>query len=57
MARRCASCLTRTYDLLNTDANALVKTKDPNEYLRKLRFHQQVKSTRDYGLRERLAHG
>lgn len=42
--------LTRTYDLLNTDANALVKTKDPNEYLRKLRFHQRVTSYRDYGL-------
>jgi homoserine kinase type II len=44
--------LTRTYDLLNTDANAMVKTKDPNEYLRKLRFHQRVKSYRDYGLGE-----
>jgi homoserine kinase type II len=44
--------LTRTYDLLNTDANALVKTKDPNEYLRKLRFHQRVKSAREYGLGE-----
>jgi homoserine kinase type II len=44
--------LTRTYDLLNTDANALVKTKDPNEYLRKLRFHQRVKSAREYGLEE-----
>ena len=42
--------LTRTYDLLNKDANALVKTKDPNEYLRKLRFHQRVKSAREYGL-------
>jgi homoserine kinase type II len=42
--------LTRTYDLINTDANALVKTKDPNEYLRKLRFHQRVKSHRAYGL-------
>jgi homoserine kinase type II len=42
--------LTRTYDFLNTDANALVKTKDPNEYLRKLRFHQRVVSYRDYGL-------
>jgi homoserine kinase type II len=41
--------LTRTYDLINTDANALVRTKDPNEYLRKLRFHQRVKSYRDYG--------
>ena len=44
--------LTRTYDLLNTDENALVKTNDPNEYLRKLRFHQRVKSYRDYGLKE-----
>jgi len=44
--------LTRTYDFLNTDANALVKTKDPNEYLRKLRFHQRVTSYRDYGLGE-----
>lgn len=44
--------LTRTYDLLNTDANALVKTKDPNEYLRKLRFHQSVTSYRDYGIGE-----
>jgi homoserine kinase type II len=45
--------LTRTYDLINTDAAALVKTKDPNEYLRKLRFHQRVRSTREYGLKER----
>ncbi|HUU65765.1 MAG TPA: homoserine kinase [Methyloceanibacter sp.] len=44
--------LTRTYDWLNTDANALVKTKDPTEYLRKLRFHQRVTSYRDYGLGE-----
>jgi homoserine kinase type II len=42
--------LTRTYDWLNTDENALVRTKDPSEYLRKLRFHQRVKSYRDYGL-------
>jgi homoserine kinase type II len=44
--------LTRTYDFINTDAKALVKTKDPKEYLRKLRFHQRVKSTREYGLKE-----
>lgn len=44
--------LTRTYDWLNTDASALVKTKDPTEYLRKLRFHQRVASYRDYGLGE-----
>lgn len=42
--------LTRSYDWLNTDENALVKFKDPNEYLRKLRFHRRVKSYRDYGL-------
>jgi homoserine kinase type II len=42
--------LTRTYDWLNTHESALVRTKDPNEYLRKLRFHQRVKSYRDYGL-------
>ena len=42
--------LTRTYDVLNADANALVKTKDPREYLRKLRFHQRIGSYRDYGL-------
>jgi homoserine kinase type II len=42
--------LTRSYDWLNTDENALVRFKDPNEYLRKLRFHRRVKSYRDYGL-------
>ena len=30
--------LTRTYDWLNTDESALVRTKDPNEYLRKLQI-------------------
>ena len=44
--------LTRSYDRLNTDAGALVKQKDPNEYLRKLRFHRGVKSYREYGLGE-----
>jgi homoserine kinase type II len=43
--------LTRSYDWLNTDENALVKFKDPNEYLRKLRFHRKVKSYREYGLK------
>jgi len=43
--------LTRSYDWLNTDENAMVKFKDPNEYLRKLRFHRSVKSYRDYGLK------
>jgi homoserine kinase type II len=44
--------LTRSYDWLNTAGEALVKRKDPNEYLRKLRFHRKVKSYRDYGLGE-----
>lgn len=44
--------LTRSYDWLNTDGGALVKRKDPNEFLRKLRFHRGVKSYRDYGLGE-----
>jgi homoserine kinase type II len=44
--------LTRSYDWLNTDENAMVKFKDPNEYLRKLRFHRRVKSYRDYGLKD-----
>jgi homoserine kinase type II len=42
--------LTRLYDWFNTDENALVKPKDPLEYRRKLRFHQQVRSANDYGL-------
>jgi homoserine kinase type II len=44
--------LTRSYDWLNTDGEALVKRKDPNEYLRKLRFQGKVNSYRDYGLGE-----
>jgi homoserine kinase type II len=44
--------LTRSYDWLNTDENALVKFKDPNEYLRKLRFHRRVKSYGEYGLKD-----
>jgi homoserine kinase type II len=42
--------LTRLVDWLNVPAGALVKPKDPLEYLRKLRFHQAVTSVRDYGL-------
>ena len=32
-----------------------MKTKDPIEYLRKLRFHRGVKSDRDYGLGRDMA--
>ena len=42
--------LTRLYDWVHTPAGALVKRKDPNEYLAKLRFHRSVKSLADYGL-------
>jgi homoserine kinase type II len=42
--------LTRLVDWLNVPAGALVRPKDPIEYVRKLRFHQKVASARDYGL-------
>jgi homoserine kinase type II len=42
--------LTRLVDWLNVPPGALVKPKDPLEYVRKLRFHQGVASVRDYGL-------
>src|ERR1700733_3472088 len=42
--------LTRLVDWLNVPPGALVKPKDPLEYVRKLRFHQGVKSIKDYGL-------
>ena len=42
--------LTRLYDLLNHPEGALVKPKDPIEYLHKLRFHQGVRGPSAYGL-------
>jgi len=42
--------LTRLVDLLNVPPGALVQPKDPLEYVRKLRFHQQVKTIADYGV-------
>lgn len=42
--------LTRIFDWLNTPAGALVKRKDPLEYLRKLRFHQGLSGPGAYGL-------
>jgi homoserine kinase type II len=42
--------LTRLVDWLNVPPGALVKPKDPLEYVRKLRFQQSVASMRDYGL-------
>jgi homoserine kinase type II len=42
--------LTRLYDWLNQVDGALVKPKDPLEYLAKLRFHRQVADPGAYGL-------
>jgi homoserine kinase type II len=42
--------LTRLVDWLNVPAGALVRPKDPLEYLRKLRFHRRIDHARDYGL-------
>ena len=42
--------LTRLVDWLNVPPGALVKPKDPVEYVKKLRFHQRVTSAREYGL-------
>lgn len=41
--------LTRLVDWLNVPPGAMVKPKDPMEYVRKLRFHQHARSMRDYG--------
>ena len=42
--------LTRLVDWLNVPPGALVRPKDPIEYLRKLRFHARVTSAAEYGL-------
>jgi len=42
--------LTRLYDWLNHPEGALVKPKDPREYLYILQFHQQVSAPGEYGL-------
>jgi homoserine kinase type II len=42
--------LTRLVDFLNVPKGALVRPKDPLEYVRKLRFQQSVASIRDYGV-------
>jgi homoserine kinase type II len=41
---------TRLVDWFDVPAGALVRPKDPVEYVRKLRFHQAVRSARDYGI-------
>jgi len=42
--------LTRLYDWLNQVDGAMVKPKDPVEYLHKLRFHQRIEGPGAYGL-------
>jgi homoserine kinase type II len=41
--------LTRLYDWLTIPDGALVQKRDPIEYIRKLRFHRQIKSPSEYG--------
>ncbi|MBM3486704.1 MAG: homoserine kinase [Alphaproteobacteria bacterium] len=42
--------LTRLYDWINHPEGALVRRKDPLEYLHRLRFHQSVADVAAYGL-------
>jgi homoserine kinase type II len=42
--------LTRLYDWLNQPSGAMVRPKDPLEYLRKLRFHRGVTNPAAYGV-------
>jgi homoserine kinase type II len=42
--------LTRLYDWINQVDGALVKPKDPREYLHKLRFHRNVSGPAEYGI-------
>ena len=40
--------LTRVYDYSNTPNNAIIKIKDPKEYIQKLIFHSKMKKFNDY---------
>ena len=40
--------LTRVFDALNTVEGAIVKIKDPIEYLKRLEFHKNSKNYEDY---------
>jgi homoserine kinase type II len=42
--------LTRLYDWLNRVPGALVKPKDPHEYMTRLDFHRMAKDIADYGI-------
>ena len=40
--------LTRTYDYLNTPKSAIIKKKDPKEYIQKLEIHNKFNSFKNY---------
>jgi len=40
--------LTRTYDYLNTPKSAIIKIKDPHEYIQKLQIHNKFNSFKNY---------
>ncbi len=40
--------LTRSFDYLNTPKSAIIKIKDPREYIQKLTFHSNLDSFREY---------
>jgi homoserine kinase type II len=42
--------LTRLYDWLNPDPMALVRPKDPRDYVKRLRFHRSIRTAQEYGL-------
>jgi homoserine kinase type II len=42
--------LTRLFDWLNQPSGAMVRPKDPLEFLRKLRFHRGITGLAAYGL-------
>jgi homoserine kinase type II len=42
--------LTRLYDWLNGPEGAMVQKRDPMEYVRKMRFHRQIRSATEYGI-------
>lgn len=43
--------LTRLYDWLTIPDGALVQKRDPMEFIRKVRFHRQIRSPSEYGLK------
>ena len=40
--------LTRTYDYLNTPKNAIIKVKNPHEYIQKLKAHNKFNNFKNY---------